>query len=230
MDPLFCNSLTDGDFGNGFPLRQSLVEGDFWTRRLGCYSVYCGVGNIDDIDYSNIVATCTSAGSLTLPGYISHSVDTDYYYAVRRASVTGQQERGTMAVVKLSLDDEGNQRANRPNCVRNLRAEAVSGGKIRLYWWYQPLGQKAVPDHFDVFGDNGTGTIDYESVLARIDYQGVRFYSYLSQSGDDGKCYRFSVRGVDADGVGDGNCAYVEAVVDLRGPDEVEGVASDVEL
>ena len=225
MDTKFYNSLIEGDFGNGLPLCQGLVEGDFWVRTLGCYNIYRGCGHIDDIDYEHIVAVTTAKGTLTLPASINHQADTDYFYAVRCASGTGQQEKGTMAVVKLSLDGQGDQRLVRANCVKNLYAQPISGGKIRVSWWYWPIGQQALPDHFAVYGDGGSGTVDYINELAQIEYTDRYFYSYVSTVGQDRKAYRYSVRSVTADGIDDGNSEIAQAVVDLTGPDGIAAVA-----
>lgn len=230
MNARLFNSLTEGDFGNGLHLCQSLVEGDFWTRRQGCYAVYRGSGQIDNIDYERILATKTTKGPLNLPAHIEHERSTDYYYAVRYACGTGQQELGTLAVVRLSLDGDGRQRAPQPNQVCDLYAEAVNDGKIRIGWWYWPLGQRVQPDHFSVFGDGGSGSIDYETPLATFEYQGAGFYSYLSEAGNDQQTYRFSVRAVAAGDSDDGSTAYVATVVDLSGPAGIEGLSSDVKL
>ena len=150
MDSDIFMGLTEGDFGNGLPLCASLLEGDFWTRRSGCCAVYRGEGNIANIDFERIVIAATDGGLLTLPDYITHEPGNDYYYAVRRISQTGKQEKGTVAIVRLALDDEGKRIGNRPNKVRQLKAGAAHEGRIRLCWFYWPMGAEAVPDHFAV--------------------------------------------------------------------------------
>jgi len=54
MNAKFYNSLTEGDFGNGLPLCQSLLEGDFWPRPGGCHIVYRGQDG--RMDYDNVQA------------------------------------------------------------------------------------------------------------------------------------------------------------------------------
>jgi len=228
MDAQFFHSLTEGDFGNGVHLCQSLLEGDFWTRSQGCYSVYRGKDQIGSIDYGHILATRTGKGQLSLPTYVSHENDSDYYYSVRCASGSGKEEQGTMAMVRLSLDKGGKRRVNRPNKVRGLTAQAVSEGKVRLGWWYWPLGQEVAPDRFSIFGDNGSGTIDYNRPLGEVAYSGGHFYSYLSPAGEDQQTCRFSVRAVAAGGGDDGNLVYVAAVVDLSGPAGIKSLSSGV--
>ena len=218
MDLSFFNGLTEGDFGNVLPLCTSLVEGDFWTRRLGCHAVYRGKGSIANIDFERIVIATTDVGLLTLPDYITHEPDNDYYYAVRRISQTGKQEKGTVAIIRLALDGEGKRKGNRPNKVRQLKAEAAHEGRIRLCWFYWPMGAEAVPDHFAVYGDNATGTVNYENSLCEIPYKsGCYFYQFLSEPGSHGQRLRFSVRAVSGE-QNDGNKAFVEMVVNTSGP------------
>lgn len=224
MDSLFFNSLTEGDFSNGLPLLEGLTEGDFWTRSQGCYNIYGGQDHIDNIDYSHILLTSTTKGIVNLPTSISHEADTDYYYATRCVSGTGKEEKSTMSIVKLALDSDGKRRPVRPNCVKYLYAQPVSKGKVQICWWYWPIGQQIAPDHFAIFGDGENGTVDYNNVLTQINYTGEYFYSYVSSVGQDQKSYRFSVRSVASNGTDDGNNSIIEAVVDLTGPDGIEGI------
>jgi len=230
MNPAFNNFLTFGQFGNGFQLQQSLLWGQFWTRSQGCCNVYRGFDHINNIDYGRIIATGSSKCTLTLPTTVSHEADTDYYYAVRRASYSGKEEKGTLAVVRLRLDINGKVCPARPNCVSGLCAHAVADGKIQLGWWYWPIGQQIAPSYFTVYGDEGVGAIDYENPLGQVDYAGIRFYSYTSSAGNNNKTYRFSVRAVGSNGSDDGNRLFVEAVVDLSAPDGIEGLTGNVGL
>lgn len=224
MDAKFFNSLNEGDFGNGFHLCQGLLEGDFWPRRLGCYNVYRGRDHVDNIDTENIVATASQKGVFALGDYLTHEADTNYYYAVRSASGSGKEEQGTTAVVLLSLDEAGDQRLARPNCVTGLVATAAAEGKTQLGWWYWPLKQQVEPTHFAVFGNGGSGDVDFGVELTQVTYTGGYFYSYLTGSGTDGEMFRFAVRAVSEAGNDDGNLAWVACGVDLSGPDTIEGL------
>lgn len=224
------NSLTEGDFGNGTPLLQSQVEGDFWTRRAGCYTVYRGRDHVEKIDYERIVFTTPSKGSVQLPSFLGHAPETVTYYALRRISSMGKEDRGTRSVVRLSMGADGKQKPAVPNRVRGLRAWGESGGRIRICWWYWPIGQEVSPVHFAVYGDAGSGQIDTTNPMALVPYHGEVFYTTISTPGVDRKAYRFLVRSVGADGSDDGSSGYVEAFVDLTGPESPEGVAGDVSL
>jgi hypothetical protein len=213
VDGLFYNSLTEGDFGNGFALRQSLVEGDFWPRLEGCYNLYGGQEHIDHIDYRRILTTVTTKGVFVLPNYISHEASTDYFYAIRCASCTGKEEKGTMAVVGLFFDAEGKIRPNRPNYVSNLCVSVAEGGWVRLNWYYWPIGQRVAPHYFAIYSNNGSGAIDYNNQMAEVCYTGTYFYSYLSGPIQENIAYRFGVRTVTDDGIDDNNSNWVEVTV-----------------
>ena len=86
------------------------------------------------------------------------------------------------------------------------------------------------PVHFAVYGDAGSGVIDTVNPMALVPFSGGVFYTTLSSMGVDGKAYRFLVRSVGADGSDDGSSGFVEAVVDLTGPESPEGVAGGVSL
>ncbi len=228
MEKYFYNSLVEGDFGNGWPLRQSLVEGDFWTRLGGCYSVYRGQGQVGDVDYFSIIAAPTDTGELSVSDDISHAAGRNYFYVVRRISGTGRQELGSRSVVRLSLDEQGERLGPRPNVVSDLSARAIGDGRVALSWYYGPVGQKIEPVGFEVLGDGGSGVIDYENALGQVSFRGGGYYSFVSPAGEEGQQLRFVVRSVGSNGVDDGNCVSVSAVVDLSGPDSVEGLSGRV--
>ena len=142
----------------------------------------------------------------------------------------GKEDRGTRSVVRLSMGADGKRKAAVPNRVRGLRAWSEIGGRIRICWWYWPIGQEVRPIHFAVYGDAGSGVIDTVNPMALVPFSGAVFYTTVSSMGVDGKGYRFLVRSVGADGNDDGSSGFVEAVVDLTGPESPEGVGGGVSL
>jgi len=230
LDSRFCNSLVEGDFGDGLLLRQSLTEGDFWSLRSGCFTLHRGLGSAEAIDYERIEATTYAAGLFVLPSWLSHLEGMDTYYAVRRVSASGKGELGTGALVRLSLDESGQQRSARPNQVSGLEALAEAGGKIRLRWWYMPAGQEAGPDLFAVYGDGGTGEVDYGVAVGTVAYCGAGSYEYVSEAHAGGQARRFSVRSIAADGTDDGNTTCAGAVADDCGGKGFNGIEARVGL
>ncbi len=212
MDGVFYNSLTEGDFGSGRVLCQSLIEGDFWSRLQGCCNVFRGEDSADNIDYSHIIASHTGQGSITMPAYLEHLPGRDYFYALRCVSGSGRRELGSMAVVKLSLDSTGKLKLPHPNNVQNLTAWQVGRSAVRIYWWYVPVSQQAVPDYFAVYGDGGSGVIDFSNMLMRVEYRGGFYFSTIIAPLQPGR-YKLAVQVVSTSGVCDGNSNYTEVTV-----------------
>jgi hypothetical protein len=221
MDVHLFNNLTEGDFGNGLFLRQSLVEGEFWTLFNGCVAVYRGEDSVANIDYERIVAVGFDQGLLQLAASFQHAPDSETFYAARRISGTGKQELNSGVLARVALDAQGKPRPAKPNRVQRMWARQIRGGRIRFSWWYWPLGQEAEPVWFNVYSDDG-GPVDYENQVAQVKYNGRYFHFYETEPLEVGKTYQFGVRAVTKAGVDDGNTAVIEATVDLTGPPPVE--------
>ena len=218
MDIHLYNNLTEGDFGNGLFLRQSLAEGEFWTLPNGCVAVYRGEDSVAKIDYERIAAVGFSQGFLQLPASFQHAPDNETFYAARRISGTGKQEFNSGVLVRVALDAQGRIRPAKPNRVQQMWTRQIDGGRIRISWWYWPMGEEAEPAWFYVYGDDGSGQVDYENPIAQVNYNGRYFHFTETEPLAEGTTYRFTVRAVTEEGVDDGNTAVIKATVDLTGP------------
>jgi hypothetical protein len=218
MDTHLYNSLTEGDFGNGLLLRQNLAEGEFWTLPNGCVAVYRGEDSVAKIDYERIAAVGFSQGLLQMAASFQHAPNSETFYAARRISGTGKQEFNSGVLVRVALDAEGKLRPAKPNRVQRMWARQIEGGRIRISWWFWPMGQEAAPVWFYIYHNNGNGQVDYENSVGKVKYNGKYFHFYETETLEEGKTYQFGVRAVTAAGVDDGNTAVVEATVDMTGP------------
>jgi len=81
-----------------------------------------------------------------------------------------------------------------------------------LSWCYCPLGQKKGPMCFKIYGDIGSGQINYENSIETIEYEGRGLYCYQSNQLQAGR-YKFAVRVQDEDGVQDGFLGFAEIEV-----------------
>lgn len=186
-------ALLAGMTSNAFKLGTVLTCGWFWPRIGGCSVLYRG-DSIDTIDFTNILAVGDAdASEISPPNYVRHNSDSTYFYVIRRANNCGNQEHTLSAAVKVSIDADGDLVEPQSNKIFEVRAEQRRGDKIELVWYYCPLEQKQKPVCFKVYGDDGTGQIDYENPVATICYVGRRFYSYQSNSLGAGK-YLFCIR------------------------------------
>jgi hypothetical protein len=230
FDRKFFNSLSEGDFGTGFLVRQSLVEGDFWTAQDGLYAFYRGVGNVNRIDWEAMVHVTYAAGPTVVPAHVPHDPDSETYYGLRRVSETGKEEKGTQAIVKLVLDDQGLRLPDLPNPVTDLQVRQISHDTIRICWNYWPLDQDSLPDHFELYGDNGTGQIDFTSELERIDCTEVFTYDIDHLINPSMGRHRFAVRTIDVAGNSDGSTDFVDIEIKPAAQTQLANIEGKVSL
>lgn len=210
-------ALLNGMTANAFWLGTILTGGWFWMRRAGCCVIYRGP-TVSQMDFQNIVSAAdVNAPEVTLPGYLLHEVDSNYCYVVRRFNSCGYQEHTTAAAIQVRFDPEGHLAAPAPNGVYGLCGRSVAGDRIRLGWFYCPLGQEAAPLAFSVHTDGGTGQLDLQWPVTVIPYNGRRFYRYLSESLPEGR-YVFVVRAVGANGTQSASLSHLHLPVKTSCP------------
>ncbi len=201
-------ALFNGMTANAFKLGTALSLGWFWYRIAGCSSLYRGY-NMEEIDFADILAVAEQDDcEISPPGYVSHSSGSTYFYIIRRFNSCGYQERTLAAAVKFSIDSNGEPAEPKPNKVFDSISGPVDGSKIQLVWFYCPIEQKSKPVCFNVYYDNRTGQIDYQNPLAKIGYQGRKFYSFQSGSLEAGK-YLFAIRAEDSGGLENSSLAQL---------------------
>jgi len=213
-------ALFAGQTAAGYKLGTVLFQGWFWARPSGCCLLYRGAG-IDCVDFGDVLAVVDAdAGEITAPDYVLHDSGETYFYVLRRANCFGRIERTLSAAAKVAIGAAGTLAGDRPNSGFEVGVERTGAGGIRLMWWYSPIDQAARPVCFKVFGDGGTGQVDYDNALAVVEYEGRRFYSFESDAFGAGR-YLFAVRAEGAGGVGGGSAVQVD--VELAGK-AAEGV------
>ena len=202
MDRQFFNSLIEGDFGNGFVLRQSLVEGDFWARCSTSCCVYRGDIRPEDIDYGRPVASSDAVGTVVLPSFLPHLANTQYFYGVRWVSATGKQEKGTEAIVRLRFDASGAWDHERPNGIDRLTAHRC-GNSIEVDWAYCSLQQESAPASFMILSDKGGGDLQALTLLKELPYRADGYYHATVPAAEEDHEV-LVVRAVTATGIDDG--------------------------
>jgi len=220
MDAKFFDSLYEGDSANGVKLCLGLTGGDFWARIGGCQNLYRGP-NAHDVDFDTILATDDiDKVSVTVPNFASHEALNSYIYVLRRANIFGNEEHTFRAAVKVAFDDEGNLIEPGCNDVFTLTARQVAGPKVRLVWYYFAIGQKAGPVSFNIYWDEGTGVVDYETALGSVDYFGPGYYSFETDVLTEDS-YEFCVRAITKDGRENGDLGTVRTQLRNAEPDTV---------
>ena len=183
---------------------------------------------IDQIDFTNALAVAEQdAGQISPPGYVAHDSNCTYFYAVRRFNTCGYQERTLAALAKVAMDADGNLAAPQPNNIFAAVAKQVAGNKVRLTWFYCPLRQESAPVCFRIYHDGATGQVDYQNPIGTVNYQGQKFYTYLTEPLAVGR-YLFAVLAEDADGVHNGSPArsIIQLVPEIPEAVEILGAVS----
>ena len=192
-------ALFAGQTANGFKLGTVTTLGWFWMRVGGCRIAYRG-GSMEGVDFENVLAVVEpDADEISLPSYLSHEAGEVYFYVVRCANRCGNIERTLRAAVKVAIDNDGKLGKTRPNEIVGLRVEQGQDGKVEIAWTYNPMEQGSGPAEMRIYGDNGTGEIDYQNPVVVVKYKGRRFYRHRIEMPADGR-YRFAVRAADANG------------------------------
>lgn len=219
-------ALFNGMTANAFKLGTTLSLGWFWVRVAGCSVLYRGPG-MERIDFTNILTVAEqNACEISPPSYVPHNSSSTYFYVIRRFNTCGYQELTLAAAAKVLIDGGGELGKPEPNNIFSSKAEQVDGDKIQLVWFYCPLEQKSQPVCFNVYYDGGTGQIDHENPLAKIGYEGQRFYRYQSGALDAGG-YLFTIRAEDVDGIENSSSAQLRIQLDTTNPDAIDILSTE---
>ncbi|MHC4475708.1 MAG: hypothetical protein ACYTEL_08680 [Planctomycetota bacterium] len=215
-----------GQSGKGFELGTALSCGWFWMRVGGCVLLYRGQ-SMEEIDLGTVLqASEADVLEISPPSYLSHDREAIYYYVLRWVNRCGVQEQTLLASVRVRIDGDGELADRRPNSIFIAGAEQVDGDKVRLVWYYHAIAQESAPVRFNVYGNNGTGEIDFESPVATVDYNGRGCYRHVSGSVSAGR-YQFCVRAEDADGTEGGFPPPVRVQVGDMVPSAVEILSAE---
>ncbi len=194
METKFFDSLHNGDSANGVALCMGITDGDFWAMVGGAQVLYKGQ-SIDDVDFERIEDAANVNEKFSIAG---GGASSRTYYIVRRVNCCGYEEKTVNAVIRVEFDSLGNLVENGCNKIIDVSAQQIDNGKIKLRWFYQVINQSKKIKSFSIFTDNGTGTIDYQTPIASVEYAGRKFYQFVTDvlTGD---YYRFCIRAVAQD-------------------------------
>ena len=100
-----------------------------------------------------------------------------------------------------------------------LAAIPAPGGKVSLTW---ELSKSSDVGKYNIYTDNGSGTIDYSTVYDSVDASKNSWESTALGEGT----YKFSVRAVDKSGNEETNTAFVEVKADSVKPDKPTNITA----
>jgi hypothetical protein len=140
------------------------------------------------------------------------------FFRVNAKDSAGNVERSSVTL-RLELDSAHEAVAERPNEVSSFLATPVADGKFRLVAVYDPAGEAAQATKVLFFHDSGTGTIDWNTVVASVALSAVGRMkrAVLAASGAfaHGTTIKWGARAATAADVADGSTSHVsESIAD----------------
>jgi hypothetical protein len=191
METKFYDSLHNGDSSNGVKLCMGITDGDFWSRPAGAQVLYKGQA-IGEVDFETIQDAANVNEKFQITGGGASSTT---YYIVRRVNCCGYEEKTENAVIRVEFDSLGNLVEQGNNKIINLSAQQIAGGKVKFRWFYQVVNQARKIDRFNIYSDNATGTIDFQTPIGSVEYTGRKFYQFITDT-LEGSNYIFCIRAV----------------------------------
>lgn len=191
-----------------------------FPRILGGYNLYRGTGGADSIDFSLPIGSAgREATAISNFGWRPHFSSTTYTYAVKAIGGGGFESSASHPARVAQFDGAGALMGPRPNSPSDLSVSAVASGRFLVRWVYPSGFEETAPSSFEIFHDNGTGTVDYATVVATVAYRrGKVHYIYTSQAFAHHVRRIWAVRAVASDGVDDGNNLEVMGWSDAEAP------------
>jgi hypothetical protein len=159
------------------------------------------------------------------------AAETVHWFGIRPVDARGIQSPITQSEARLEVDASGARVPDRPAGVLALEARTMSLGVVRLAWLYRPGITGVVPQAFRIFGDGGSGTIDYGSPLGEVSYEtGRKAYAVTVEGLASGVEHQLAVRAIGQGEVWDNQPAVVAATPDANAPGEVNALEAEVIL
>jgi len=151
-----------------------------------------------------------------------------HWFGIRPVDADGRQSPVTQNEVRLELDADGAPVPDRPAAPVALCAKPLPLGQVRLRWHYR-IGHTAVaPEAFRIFGDGGTGIIDYETPLGEVTFRtGQTSYAWTSSVLAPDLDHQLTVRAVAAGDVWDETPAVVLITPDASPPGTVDALTAE---
>jgi len=173
---VYDEGVTDDGQGNARPEVGPFTIGAASLYRAGApiRNLYRG-DSLRDIDYSTPIGRCRSAGPMATFANVELPFDQTSYLGVRTMSQVGVEETNTDRVTAITLDAQGDVMGNPIPGVDQLDVrEMTDGGFVLGFMWVDPAGGTA--DRFEVFSDEGTGTLQTQTPVATLTSRGSGEY------------------------------------------------------
>ena len=171
-----------------------------------------GVG---PVDYDTVQATLATSATVWTSAALSYPAT--WRFGLRAYNTTGEEKNVNR--VELVLDASGNDVTAHPNAITNLVAKAVAGGIIRLTWSYDNRDTLGICTKFNIYGDDGTGSVDLATPVDTVMSKSgqVTNYTWDSSALTHGTTYRYIVRASTVS-IEESNTREASAVADSDAP------------
>ncbi len=192
------------------------------------YNLYRGTGpGPSSIDYGEPVVRVGPGRTQVATGPLD--AEAVHWFGIRPVDGRGIVSPTTQREVRLELDAAGQPVADRPAGVIALDAAPIACGKVRLGWRWRAGVLGVLPEAFRIFGDGGSGTIDYDLPLGEVAWEeGARRYAWQSEPLAGGVEQGIAVRAVASGEVWDEQAAVVTVTPDAAVPGHVDQLEAEV--
>jgi len=194
------------------------------------YNIYHATGpGPESLDYAD---PCARAG----PGVASLDIGplepgAVHWFGIRPVDAHERESPTAQNEVRMELDAQGEWVLDRPAGVLALSVRPAALGTAQLQWCYRVGRLGVVPQAFRIFGDGGTGVINYTAPLGEVPCrQGQNWYTWTSGQLEAGVEHQLAVRAVTAGGVWDEQPAVARVTPDATPPASVDALEAETVL
>jgi hypothetical protein len=207
----------------------TLVGAEAQASEAG-YDIYGGSGpGPEAIDYDAPIAR--AGPSVREIQTDPLAAETVHWFGIRPVDVRGVESPITQSEARLELDASGARVPDRPAGVLDLVVEPLPLGAVHLVWQYRPGLTGVVPEAFRIFGNSGSGEINYDLPLGEVLYQDGRVaYAATVEGLASGIEHQLAVRAVAQGEVWDEQPATAPVTPDADAPGEVAALEAEVVL
>jgi hypothetical protein len=154
-----------------------------------------------------------------------------HWFGIRPVDPEERESPVAQGEARLELDTQGEPVPDRPAGALAAAARATTLGTARLQWCYRVGRLGVVPMAFRIFGDGGTGVINYATPLGEVPYgRGQSWYTWTSGQLAGGAEHQLAVRAVTAEGVWDEQPAIARVTPDAMPPAAVDALEAETVL
>jgi len=154
-----------------------------------------------------------------------------HWFGIRPVDWAERESPVAQGEARLELDADGLAVPARPAGPLAASARPASLGTVRLAWRYRVGRLGVTPQTLRIFGDGGTGVINYATALGEVPYcKGQVWYTWTSGPLAAGGQHQLAVRAVTSGGLWDEQPAIARVTPDATPPAVVDALEAETVL